>query len=131
MQSQIQNTAVWNASSGMMWHLTQQGRKTGYDITDIIGILPDLISDRTIPAQDQIAKNYAFGGGWSPLPKFTFDPEDLSIHYPGDPKMEPLAFVHLDDQIVFVYESGWVAVTDKPHDKPDQEPTLVGVTRMD
>ena len=83
----------------------------GLTIEEIVGLVSLMLND-TDPrsATQQLHDGYTHGGGWQPLPGFTFIPEDQSIKYPGDPRMKPWAYAKLRDELILVYESGWFCI---------------------
>jgi hypothetical protein len=79
-------------------------------LADMVGLIPSFIDlDDPAPAREQLDRNYAFGGGWRPMPNFELTPQNTLL-YPGDPPMRPLAQAKLRDELILIYESGWVAV---------------------
>lgn len=75
-----------------------------------LGFIPSFLDDADPRgAREQIAENYAHGGGWSPFPGF----EMLSngnLQYPGVSPTRLLWELKFRDETVRVYESTWVAV---------------------
>jgi hypothetical protein len=89
--------------------LTDEGKKTGYGLSGIVGVLPHFFQQTwMVPAAEQLRKMYV--GGWMPMDGWTYDPKDHSIRYPGDPKHKPLASATLREEKLFVYESAWVCI---------------------
>lgn len=79
----------------------------------LLGFIPDFVTDADPrPAKEQFDANYAFGGGWSPVPGFTADP-DGTLHFPDDPPMEAISEAHLRDEVIRVYEYAFVAIFQK------------------
>lgn len=88
------------------------------DAYDRLGWLPQLLSgDDPRPFSEQIAENYAHGGGWSPFGegRWKFDPVEHTLRYPGDPVFKPYWSLteNANGQTLFVYQSGIVCVVDK------------------
>lgn len=100
------------------------------------GLLPHFFSEHDPrPAKDQIAENYAHGGGWRPIHGFRMtgdpkNPETLRLSYPGDPPFKAVAWTvlpasekHDAEIIVLFHPADVVAVI--------QENGDYAVTRMD
>lgn len=78
---------------------------------DYLGFIPLFLDEyNPAPAKEQFNHNYAHGGGWSPINGFTFDPETLTITYPGDPPHEAVAKAKLRDETIIVYPFAWVLI---------------------
>lgn len=76
----------------------------------MIGIIPDLISSDE-PVIDQVNRNYAHGGGWSPFTGFKLNRADMSITYPGDPAFLPCAKAQINEkETVYIYPNAWVLI---------------------
>src|SRR5678815_3186018 len=71
-----------------------------------------LSPDDPRPAAEQLDEYYRHGG-WRPFEGFKFDKAKGTIKYPGDPAHEPLAGMWLRDEMVLIYEHGWVAIVQK------------------
>ena len=81
--------------------------KPGVDL----GYLPEFLSeDDPRSAKEQINQNYKHGGGWSPLDGWVFDPSNMSIKYPGDPALKPLAAAVLHKEKLYFYPHAWLAI---------------------
>jgi hypothetical protein len=81
---------------------------------EMVGLIPTFLDpDDPRPAREQLDANYSFGGGWSPLPGFTYREDDRSIKYPGDPRMLPLAGAKLRHETILVYPHAWVLILQK------------------
>lgn len=81
---------------------------------DLAGYIPTFLSaSDSRSAKEQLHENYAHGGGWSPFKGFTFNPDDLSIKYPGDPSYPAVAVITLRDERVIIYPHAWVAIVQK------------------
>lgn len=70
---------------------------------DDLGFLPSFLNDADPrPARTQLDVNYRHGGGWHPLPGWELEYPTLTLRYPGDPPLRPLAMTVLHgDRIVF------------------------------
>lgn len=76
---------------------------------DALGWIPtflDLHDPR--PAREQFAERYV--SGWDPFHGFSFDRATLTLSYPGDPPMQPIAGTLFRDESVLVYRHAWVLV---------------------
>lgn len=81
---------------------------------ELAGFIPGFLDeDDARTAAEQLDKNYAHGGGWSPLSGWKFNPEDSSIKYPGDPALRPVVELSLRDERVLIYKHAWVAIVQK------------------
>ena len=61
---------------------------------EALGFLPSMLSAADPrPAREQLDANYAYGGGWDPIPGFTITDEGLK--YPDDPPQPLLAMTAL------------------------------------
>lgn len=60
------------------------------------------------PAREQFDANYI--SGWSPMTGWKFNPDTLTLRYPGDPPMKPIAWTRMHDERILVYPSAWVMV---------------------
>ena len=78
---------------------------------DMLGFIPMFLHENNPrPAKEQLDSNYRHGGGWNPFMGFTLDKEDMSIQYPGDPKLHPIAHATLRDEKIYVYPYAWVLI---------------------
>lgn len=77
-----------------------------------LGLIPTFLNEHDPrPAVEQIDSNYAHGGGWHDFDGFHFDKENLTLTYPGDPVMRPLAAAKLHgNEYIVIYPSAWVVV---------------------
>lgn len=85
---------------------------------DDVGFIPHWLDvDDARPARDQLDSNYQHGGGWRPFKGFVMA-KDGSIKYPGDDPLAPLACIHLRDELIIIYECGFVAIrqTDRSYE---------------
>ena len=81
---------------------------------DHVGFIPSFLSTTDPrPAVEQFDTNYAHGGGWHAMSKFKLNTEDMSLKYPGDPKLLPLAAIHFRDELILIYEAAMVCVIQK------------------
>ena len=77
---------------------------------DELGMLPDFINQNDKrPARVQFDANYQHGGGWHPIKGFIHR-KGLTLEYPGDPPLEPIAMWPLRDEMIVVYRYGLVAI---------------------
>ena len=75
-----------------------------------LGILPGFLSELDPdPAWKQIDKNYGHGGGWRPFQGHVLQ-DDMSLKYPEDPPLHPLAHTKLRDEIIVFYECEWLVI---------------------
>jgi hypothetical protein len=73
------------------------------------GFIPgflDLDDPRT--AKEQFDAHYV--SGWSPFEGFTFDLDTGVLKYPGDPPMKALSAMIFRDELILLFDSGWVMV---------------------
>jgi hypothetical protein len=78
---------------------------------DDVGMIPGMLDHvDPRPAREQLDTGYPHGGGWRPFDGFTFDQDRLTLKYPGDPSMKPLAMMQLREELVLVYPCSWVLV---------------------
>ena len=81
---------------------------------DMIGEVPSFLSeDDDRPAAEQFDSNYAHGGGWRPMEKWSLNPDGCVIAYPGDPPLKPLAMTTLRDELILIYPHAWVVIVQK------------------
>ena len=83
---------------------------TPEEIFDNVGLIPSFLSDSDDrPAMVQLEENYGFFAvKWEEI---TLRELDGALLYPGDPPLVPLAATVLRDELILVYECGFVAVT--------------------
>ena len=82
-----------------------------FNAEEQLGFIPDFLSDRDErPAREQINERYAHGGGWRPLPGWTFDAKTMILQYPGDPPLRPLAFTTLHGEVIIFYPHAQVLI---------------------
>ena len=81
-------------------------RQTHYDS---LGYIPRfLVSDDPRPARVQFDQSYL--GGWYKMEGFTLNPKTMSLKYPGDPPLLPLAVAELGYEKIYVYPHAWVLI---------------------
>lgn len=77
--------------------------------TSSTGFLPFLFSaDDPRPAREQAEANYAHGGGWNPIHGFT--EAEMTLYYPNDPPLRPMAKAQLSEEWIVLYQHGIVAI---------------------
>ena len=88
-----------------------------YQIDGMLGYIPDHIVrvDDPRPIKDQVASNYAHGGGYSPWGKgeFKLDLKTKVLKYPGDPPFKPIAELQVRDELFIMYRSAISAIVQK------------------
>lgn len=101
----------------MAWHVNGS---TDYDVLDVLGLLPEIITDKdSRPVREQIEDRYAHGGGWKPMEGFTFDPMSATLTYKDGEQMLALAYAAVRNEVVVLYESAILLVfnrTDNTYD---------------
>jgi hypothetical protein len=82
---------------------------------DHLGYLPEFLSeDDPDSAREQLDKNYRHGGGYHPMSGWEIlDMEDMTVCYPGDPPLRPIAFTILRDEQIFFYPHAFVLILAK------------------
>lgn len=94
---------------------TNKIRQYKPDLTDqeihwALGYIPDfLLMSAADDAVDAIDENYQHGGGWHDFEGFDIDSHGIA-RYPGDPDLYPLAKYERNNQIIYQYKNGWIAV---------------------
>lgn len=76
-----------------------------------VGMIPtflNILDSRK--AVDQINEHYAHGGGWRPLSGYKMDFKTFSLTFAGDARKLPIAIIPLNDELVLIYEHGYVAI---------------------
>ena len=77
---------------------------------DTVGIIPHFLNEQDPrPAKEQF--DTAYVSGWQPFHGFRRD--DLTLTYPGDPPMKPLALITFKNERIFVYQHAWVMILEK------------------
>ena len=81
------------------------------DITaEHLGLIPGMLdTDDPAPARKQLDSKYQYGGGWRPMEGFQLR-RDLTLKYPGDPALHPLALTRLREETIILYEHAWVLI---------------------
>jgi hypothetical protein len=78
---------------------------------DRLGFLPGFLDEGDpAPAREQFDKKYV--GGWRPFHGHKMD-EDLTIHYPPDPPLKPLAYTMFREEMILFYDHDLVAVVQR------------------
>ena len=82
---------------------------------DALGFLPQIIRQYGGKLKDQIAHNYAHGGGYSPFGqgKWVFDKTSKHLKYPGDPAYQPIAELAVGDELFIFYPHAVCAIVQK------------------
>jgi hypothetical protein len=82
---------------------------------DHLGYLPGFLDEEDPDtARQQLDKNYRHGGGWRPMPGWEImDMDDMTICYPGDPPLKPIAFTILHDETIYFYIHAFVLILQK------------------
>ena len=77
---------------------------------DHVGMIPHWLdeSDKR-PAREQLDENYQHGGGWQPFKGFKMG-KLWTLEYDDDEPLQPLALMQLRDEIIAIYEYGWVMI---------------------
>jgi len=81
-----------------------------------LGFLPGFLDDEDPdPAQVQLDKHYQHGGGYRPMQNWSLDIADgMTIQYPGDRPLKPIAYTMLHDkELVFFYPHAFVLIIQK------------------
>ena len=77
---------------------------------EIIGPIPLWLDEEDPrPAREQLDEHYQHGGGWQPFKGFKLT-KGWSIEYDGDEALKPLALMKLRDEVVAIYQYGWVMI---------------------
>lgn len=78
-----------------------------------LGFLWDILdsSDKR-PVKEQLEDRYRHGGGWSPFGQgqWKLDRMTMTLRYPGDPPMKPLAMTAVGPEHVFFYPHAMLLV---------------------
>lgn len=77
-----------------------------------LGFIPHFLDERVpLPAWQQINDNYQHGGGWTSFKRhWNLDLATMTLRYPGDPSMKPIAVADLRDEQIFIYPYSWVLI---------------------
>lgn len=73
------------------------------------------------PAREQFDAHYV--GGWNPFKGFTFDRDELTLNYPGDPPYHAIGGILFREERILLFPSAWVLIA-----QPDE---TWEVARMD
>lgn len=66
------------------------------------------------PAKEQLDAAYRHGGGWDPFKGFEMPDKTTGVmRYPGDPPQKPIAKCQFRDELIFMYNHGWVSIVQK------------------
>lgn len=81
---------------------------------EALGLIPQFFNEEDPrSAREQIAANYSFGGGWSPLSGWKMA-EDGTITYgegeDQDPPLKVLSEAKMRDETIRFYAHAWVAI---------------------
>ena len=77
---------------------------------DHVGMIPHWLDEADMRnAREQLDDHYQHGGGWRPFEGFKLN-RDKSIEYDGDPALKPLAILKLRDEMIAIYQYGWVMI---------------------
>jgi hypothetical protein len=80
---------------------------------DHVGFIPSFIDcDDPRPAKEQFAERYVYGG-WHNQAGFKPGNAAYSLAYPGDPPLLPIAAMALRDELIMIYDCGYVAIWQK------------------
>jgi hypothetical protein len=79
---------------------------------DDLGYLPSFLDeDDPDDARTQLDKNYQHGGGYRPQPQWKIlDMGSMTIQYPGDPALHPLAVTTLRQELIFFFPHAYVLI---------------------
>jgi hypothetical protein len=79
---------------------------------EFLGYLPSFLDENDPDdARTQLDKNYAHGGGIRPMDGWKIiDKAKMTIQYPGDPSLKPLAMTMLRDEAIYFYPHAFVLV---------------------
>lgn len=88
----------------MLW--IPQGKRASVEHLGFIITFLDVDDPRS--AKEQFAEKYV--GGWHPMPKFKML-ENGDLRYPGDPVSPVLWMTRLRDEVIRVYDYGFVSIT--------------------
>jgi len=84
------------------------------DVTrEHLGLIPYMLNpDDPRPAREQFDEEYQHGGGWKPFKGHTLRSNN-SLEYPEDQPLIPIAEIQFRDELVVIYDFGWVAIIQK------------------
>lgn len=76
---------------------------------DMLGLIPAFLDENDPrPAWMQFNANYI--SGWHPIPRFTFNPETVTLKYPGDPPTQAIAETTLRNERIILFQHAWVMI---------------------
>ena len=95
----------------MIWELLRTGVTA-----ETLGLIPSFLADSDArPAREQFNERYAHGGGWYPINGCKLDIFDLTLHYPGDPPLTPIARLKFRDETILLYDYAFVLIMQQDH----------------
>jgi len=78
-----------------------------------LGLIPTFLDEHDErSATEQFAEKYI--GGWNPMDSWRLSRDGMTLRYPGDPPMMPIAICKLRDEAIWLYPYAWVMVV-KPN----------------
>jgi hypothetical protein len=81
---------------------------------EYLGFLPEMLNEQDErPAREQYDSNYQHGGGWRPFGEDQWIREELTITYPGDPPLTPVAMTKLREEEIYFYPYALVMILQK------------------
>jgi hypothetical protein len=83
---------------------------------EVLGLVPWIFDDNDRrPAHQQIDERYAHGGGWFPIPGWSFNPQTMVLTYPGDKPYHPIAVATLPHtaEVLIFYPYSWLAIVQR------------------
>ena len=87
---------------------------TGAELADMFGFIPLFIDEKdNRPLREQLDEGYRHGGGWHPFEGFTFNKDDMTITYPGDPPNHALGSIQVRDETLILFQHAWVMILQK------------------
>lgn len=80
-----------------------------YNLNDVVGLIPHFVDP---DSQEPVARQFdrAYISGWRPLQGFKLNRANMTLSYPGDPPMRPVAFAVLRDEEIYIYPYAWVLI---------------------
>jgi hypothetical protein len=77
---------------------------------DHVGFIPTFLDlDDPRPAAEQFQERYVYGG-WRNQSGFKQGNQRYTLTYPGDPTLKPIAAMMLRDEMIMIYDAGYVAI---------------------
>ena len=73
------------------------------------GFIPGFL-DANDPRGAKEQFNARYVAGWHPFEGFKFDYDSGVLSYAGDPPMKPISTLLFRDEIILLFDSGWVMV---------------------